>query len=39
MAASATPRQAANALHVSRIADDFDAPDPAIARLFASEEP
>ena len=39
MAASATPRQAANALHVSRIADDFDAPDPAIARLFTGEDP
>ena len=39
MAASPSPRQPANALHVSRIADDFDAPDPAIARLFAGEDP
>jgi len=30
-------RRPANALRVSRIADDFDAPDPAIARLFAGE--
>jgi prevent-host-death family protein len=32
-------RQPANALRVSRIADDFDLPDPAIARLFAGEGP
>jgi prevent-host-death family protein len=32
-------RQSANALHVSRIADDFDAPDPVIARLFAGGDP
>ena len=30
-------RRPANALRISRIADDFDAPDPAIARLFAGE--
>ena len=30
-------RRPANALGISRIADDFDAPDPAIARLFAGE--
>ena len=28
-------RQPANALRLSRIADDFDLPDPAIARVFA----
>jgi prevent-host-death family protein len=32
-----SPRRPANALRVSRIADDFDAPAPAIARLFAGE--
>jgi prevent-host-death family protein len=32
------PRRPANALRVLRIADDFDASDPAIARLFAGEE-
>jgi prevent-host-death family protein len=35
IAARTTLRQSANALHVSRIADDFDAPDPVIVRLFA----
>lgn len=29
-----TLRQPANAMHISRIATDFDAPDPAIQRLF-----
>jgi prevent-host-death family protein len=32
-------RQPANALRVSRIADDFDLPDPAIARLVAGDDP
>jgi prevent-host-death family protein len=39
IAASPTPRQPANALRVTRIADDFDAPDPALVRLFAGEGP
>jgi len=34
---STKQRRPANALQVSYIADDFDAPDAAIARLFAGE--
>lgn len=30
-------RRPAHALHISRIADDFDAPDSAITRLFVGE--
>lgn len=30
-------RQPANALRIEHIADDFDAPDPAIERMFAGE--
>lgn len=33
------PRRPASALRVSRIADDFDAPDRVITRLFAGGEP
>jgi prevent-host-death family protein len=29
------PRRPANALRISQLAEDFDAPDPAMARLFA----
>jgi prevent-host-death family protein len=32
-----TPRRPANALRIRLIAEDFDAPDPAIARLFAGD--
>ena len=35
LARAAAPRRPANALHISRIADDFDAADPDVARLFA----
>ena len=35
--ARSAERRPANALRISRIADDFDAPDPAIARWFAGE--
>ena len=37
IAARNSPRRPANALRISAIADDFDAPDPAIARLFAGD--
>ena len=37
VAASADPRRPANALRISRIAEDFDAPDAAIARRFAGD--
>ena len=32
-------RRPAHALHISRIAEDFDLPDPAVARLFVGEGP
>lgn len=35
VAAANAPRRPANALRISHLAEDFDAPDPAIARLFA----
>ena len=37
LAARAGPRRPVNALRISRIADDFDAPSAAIAQLFAGE--
>jgi prevent-host-death family protein len=37
LAAATAPRRPANALRISHIADDFDAPDAAIARLFAGD--
>lgn len=37
IAGGGKPRQPANALQISHISDDFDAPDAAIARLFAGE--
>ena len=37
VAASADPRRPANALRISRIAEDFDAPDGDIAQLFAGD--
>jgi antitoxin (DNA-binding transcriptional repressor) of toxin-antitoxin stability system len=37
LAAQAGPRRPANALRISHIAEDFDAPDAALARLFAGE--
>jgi prevent-host-death family protein len=30
------PRRPANAMRIARIADDFDAPDPEIDRLFSA---
>ncbi len=38
IAARRAAREPANAMRASRIADDFDAPDPAIARLFAGQD-
>lgn len=37
VAAADKPRRPADALRIKRIAEDFDAPDPIIARLFAGE--
>jgi prevent-host-death family protein len=37
VAARSAPRRPANALRISHIAADFDAPDPTIARLFAGD--
>jgi prevent-host-death family protein len=37
ISAAAVPRRPANALRVSHIAEDFDAPDANIARLFAGD--
>ena len=37
LASTTAPRRPANALRVSQIADDFDAADPAVARLFAGD--
>jgi prevent-host-death family protein len=33
-----TARRPANAMHIRRIAADFDAPDPAIERLFEGRD-
>lgn len=35
--ATRATRRPAHALHIGRIADDFDAPDPTVSRLFAGE--
>jgi prevent-host-death family protein len=35
--ATKTPRRPAHALRISRIAEDFDAPDAAVVRLFAGD--
>ncbi len=32
------PRKPANAMQISRIADDFDSPDAAVVRLFEGNE-
>lgn len=32
------PRKPANAMQISRIAEDFDAPDDAVVRLFEGAE-
>ena len=32
------PRKPANAMQISRISDDFDAPDDVVARLFEGPE-
>jgi antitoxin (DNA-binding transcriptional repressor) of toxin-antitoxin stability system len=37
VSAAAAPRRPANALRVSHIAEDFDAPDATIARLLADD--
>jgi antitoxin (DNA-binding transcriptional repressor) of toxin-antitoxin stability system len=37
LASTAAPRRPANALRISGIADDFDAADPDVARLFAGD--
>jgi prevent-host-death family protein len=37
LASRGEPRQAANSMRIRRIADDFDAPDPAIEALFGGE--
>jgi prevent-host-death family protein len=38
VAATTSPRRPANALRIIRIAEDFDAPEAAIARLFTGDE-
>jgi prevent-host-death family protein len=38
LASRGEPRKPANAMHIRRIAADFDTPDPAIEALFGGEE-
>jgi hypothetical protein len=37
LATTSAPRLPANALRICHIADDFDAADPEVARLFAGD--
>jgi prevent-host-death family protein len=37
VSATAAPRRPANALRISHIADDFDAPDAGIVRRFSGD--